>query len=78
MAKLLDLTYGFDIFYAMGKPFRTDESVPELSQEQRRLAASEKKDADWGWECLRNNRQGRVSELLERYGDGESPVAADI
>ncbi|MFD2642749.1 hypothetical protein [Pseudomonas japonica] len=77
MAKLLDITYGFDIFFAMGKPFRIDESAPGLSQEHLRLAASEKKDADWGWECLRSNRQGNVKEMLERYDYEEIPVTAD-
>jgi hypothetical protein len=67
MLKLVDLSYGFDIFFAMGKPFRVDDSIPILSPERRRLAAMEKHDADWGWECLRSNRQGDVTELIQRY-----------
>ncbi|MBH3442323.1 hypothetical protein I5L59_01855 [Pseudomonas moraviensis] len=67
MLKLVDLSYGFDIFFAMGKPFRIDDSVPTLSPELHRLAAMEKHDADWGWKCLRSNRQGDVTELIQSY-----------
>lgn len=66
MVGMLHFKYGFDIFYAIGKPFRINTAAPDLSQEQLVMAADEQRCADWGWECLRSNRQGDVSELYER------------
>lgn len=63
MGDMLDFKYGFDIFFAMGRPFLINAEAPGLSESQRALAVHEEKRWRWGWDCLRRNRQGDAAEL---------------
>lgn len=77
MAKLLDVTSGFDIFFAIGRPFQHDISAGTTSKELLALGAHEQREFEWGWACLRRGRRGSYKELLKLHDDARNASAAE-
>lgn len=76
MAKLLDVTSGFDIFFAMGRPFQHDLVAPTFSEALFERGAHDQREFQWGWSCLRRGRRGSYTELLQLHEEARACSAS--